>query len=267
MSRVLDLHAFIVVLLRGNKLTLEAMTVGGVLFLLACLNAGSSLDQPCRSFFRCCTSLLVLGALGSTVLGALVLHSSAVDFNLVGHDAKLVRRVRVTGRGGRGVFGAHGCSIPSGVVRCALHPADVLSLSASHAFARFNHRFLRLSFMALHRLATAAWIGCLPYMLIVLSRGDGETLAAVTRRFSRLAAGAVALLLATGLLLGRQYAGGVAAVYGTSYGVMLLTKGILFALLLLLCADRMQRVSRRSQRQWPVCLLRPALHACDAYAN
>lgn len=84
------------------------------------------------------------------------------------------------------------------MVRCALHPADVLSLSASHAFARFNHRFLLLSFMALHRLATAAWIGCLPYLLIVLSRGDGETLAAVTRRFSRLAAGAVALLLATG---------------------------------------------------------------------
>jgi putative copper resistance protein D len=92
-------------------------------------------------------------------------------------------------------------------------------------------------FTAIHYLATASWIGGLPYLWFVTYKTtDLDVLARVSRRFSRLAQISVASLFVAGLGLSIWYLGSWSAVYGTTYGLMLSTKLMFFGCLLLLGA-------------------------------
>jgi copper resistance protein D len=111
------------------------------------------------------------------------------------------------------------------------------SVMTSHAASRLTDRAPLAVATALHCAATAAWIGGLPYLLLVFSRcSDEEVRERVTRRFSRLAVASVAVLAAAGLTLSFFYIDAPDAIYGTAYGVMLSAKVLLFGALLLLGA-------------------------------
>jgi len=124
--------------------------------------------------------------------------------------------------------------------RPALAAALVLSLgllgaavATSHAAARLEGRALLVALTSLHLGAIACWIGGLPYLLLALGRApDPAAARIVASRFSRLAQGSVAVLLAAGIGLAAIYVGSPAAILGTAYGAMVSAKAILLALLL-----------------------------------
>jgi putative copper resistance protein D len=91
-----------------------------------------------------------------------------------------------------------------------------------------------LTATALHLVATAGWIGGLPYLVVTLRRQSEESAVATGRRFSRLAIASVLILISAGAVMSLEYVGDVSGFYGTSYGAMLAAKLALLALLLLL---------------------------------
>src|SRR5262249_9036404 len=113
----------------------------------------------------------------------------------------------------------------------------VSSVMTSHSVSRVDDRFVLAVFMTLHYVATASWIGGLPYLILFTKNStDLDVLADVSHRFSRLAQISVAFLFAAGLGLSICYVGSWHAIYGTAYGLMLSTKLIFFGCLLLLGA-------------------------------
>jgi putative copper resistance protein D len=126
------------------------------------------------------------------------------------------------------------------VNRLFLIPAAAMiasSVMTSHSVSRLEDRFVLTAFTLTHYLATAAWIGGLPYLLFTTKHvTDVDVLARVTQRFSRLAQISVVLLFAAGLCLSFWYVGSWNAIYGTAYGLMLSAKLILFGCMLLLGA-------------------------------
>src|SRR5208282_1606662 len=125
-----------------------------------------------------------------------------------------------------------------------LLPAALILLSSvmtSHAMARLEYRFPLAIVTALHQGATAIWLGGLFYLLISIPRApDNDFARQLIARFSKLALISVAVLAAAGFTLGFAYVGSLDAVYGTSYGIMVATKVVLFGTLLLLGALNFQ---------------------------
>jgi copper transport protein len=89
--------------------------------------------------------------------------------------------------------------------------------------------------MAAHGVVIAFWVGSLWPLLRLLRTQDTGAAATIVMRFSRLAVIAVAVLVATGLILATlQLGGDVTALVATPYGQLLLIKLGVVALLLLL---------------------------------
>lgn len=100
---------------------------------------------------------------------------------------------------------------------------------------------LAIGFDLVHLVATAAWIGALPSLLLVLllTRGAAPDqraaqLVHIVARFTAIATAAVITLSATGVAAALQHVGSVAELWTTVYGRALLLKLGLFGLLLLL---------------------------------
>lgn len=96
-----------------------------------------------------------------------------------------------------------------------------------------------ISFDFVHLLATAAWIGALPALLLgvrVLRGNETEQLhgtpTLLVARFTGLATAAVIILSATGISTALQRLGRIGELWSTTYGLALLIKLGLFALLL-----------------------------------
>jgi putative copper resistance protein D len=107
------------------------------------------------------------------------------------------------------------------------------TVATSHSAARLEDRGLLLLLTGAHQTATAAWIGGLPFLLLALAAASSVDAAhELCRRFSRLAFASVVVLFGAGLVLAYFYVGSAGAVYGTTYGVMLVSKIILFGMVL-----------------------------------
>ncbi len=106
----------------------------------------------------------------------------------------------------------------------------------SHSAARLDDRWALVTLTLVHHLASAAWIGGLPYLLMALRRTASGESAAMTARFSRLAMISVALLIGAGAALAFAYVGSFSGMLGATYGVMLSAKVVLTGILLLLGA-------------------------------
>ncbi len=121
----------------------------------------------------------------------------------------------------------------------------VATVSASHAAARMDNRWLLATATAIHHLGTAAWIGAMPFLLISLPRaGSVEEARALARRYSSMALLSVAALVLAGVYLAWSYVGTWNGLYGTSYGVLLLAKIYLLLVMLLMGAGNWLVVRR-----------------------
>ena len=248
MARLLQIFGFLSVLLRGATLTFQSLTVGGVVFLLLILrNSGPDSEDVKVSCFRWIRRFaLALAAMQISYLlaNALILMQSAqisfaevigANFVLAGALGIAASLTIVAWRSG--TTGSH---------RLLLFPAMAIigsSVLTSHAMARLEYRIPLVVVTALHQLATAAWLGGLPFLLIAIRRASSHDFARqLSGRFSRLALISVEVLAFAGLILSYSYVGSLSAIYGTSYGAMVATKAILFGLLLFLGAFNFQLV-------------------------
>src|SRR5262249_15546825 len=97
----------------------------------------------------------------------------------------------------------------------------------------------------LHLAAMAVWLGGLVMLLAgLLPLAGAAEVAVALPRFSRLAFGAVAVLVVTGVYRALGTVGAVAALWSTGYG-RLLTVKVLAVSVLLTVADRSRRAVRR----------------------
>lgn len=249
MARLLQIFGFLSVLLRGGSLTFQSLTVGGVVFLFVVLRKSGDDSAEIKasglSWLRRFALALVAMQISYLVANSLILMQSAqislaevsganfVFAGALGIAASLTILVLST-RPGAG--SAHKLLPPAAAI-------IVSSVLTSHAMARLEYRVPLVFVTALHQLATAAWLGGLPFLLIAIRRASSTELARkLSARFSCLAVVSVAVLASAGVILSFSYVCSLRAIYGTSYGAMLATKAILFGLLLFLGALNFQLV-------------------------
>jgi putative copper resistance protein D len=243
MDKLLNIFGYLSVLLRAATLCFQTLTIGGIIFMIAVTRAPQLRTDPvinnCRKWIVWFSLALAATQVFYVLANTLILMQSAdmpfreaVGANFVYAGALAAAAALVV---------AAACSFGKWRGSSALLiPAVVILASAlmtSHSVARMEHRVLLTFLTGLHQLATAAWIGGLPYLLISLKcESDPQVRQRITANFSQLALISVALLFAGGFGLSLAYVGSWSALYGTTYGAMVSAKIILFSFLLLLGA-------------------------------
>jgi putative copper resistance protein D len=247
MARLLQIFGFLSVLFRGGTLTFGSLTIGGIVFLNFVARSANSqsdaINNACLRWIRRAAIALAVMQLAYVLASTLILMQSAdmtfgdisgANFVLAGLLA-IVSALTIA---------ATARSASPKIYAFMLLPAALILISSvmtSHAMARLEYRFPLAVVTALHQGATAAWLGGLFYLLIAIPRSpDNDFARQLIARFSKLALISVAILAAAGFTLGYAYVGSLDAVYGTSYGIMVATKVVLFGTLLLLGALNFQ---------------------------
>jgi putative copper resistance protein D len=249
MARLLQVFGFLSVLFRGATLTFQSLAIGGIVFLILVVrraNENSSvLQQACLRWIRRSAFALAAMQISYVLANSIILRQSA-DMSL-----REVAGANFVLAGAIGIVSAFTVIALTAARRSTGHtdlllPAVAIitsSVMTSHSMARLDYRAPLVAFTALHQLATAVWLGGLPYLLIAIRRAPSPDFARqLSSRFSQLALVSVTVLASAGLLLSFAYVGSFKAVYGTSYGAMVATKVLLFGLLLFLGALNFQLV-------------------------
>lgn len=249
MARLLQIFGFLSVLLRGASLTFQSLTAGGVIFLFFALrNFADDSDKiraSCLSWLRRFALVLVAVQISYLAANSLILMESAQISLAEVSGANFVLA------GALGIAASLAILVLATRSRAGAAPELLLpaaaviasSILTSHAMARLEYRLPLVFVTALHQLATAAWLGGLPYLLIAIRCTSSPELARkLSARFSQLAVISVVVLASAGVILSFSYVGSLKAIYGTSYGAMVATKAILFGLVLFLGALNFQLV-------------------------
>src|SRR5208337_2047588 len=243
MADLLGIFGFLVVLLRASILCFQTILVGGVIFL--CLVASNealrpdALRQPAWKIIRWSAVGFALCQCCFLSINALVLQNSTNNSfgELLGANFAQAGIVAILAAIAIVLWPE---SLRKSVNPMVLLPALLVlgsSVVTSHSFSRMEDRAVLVGLTSLHYLATASWIGGLPYLLLAMKRiADQDVRVKISQRFSRLAQISVAVLFLAGLGMSLVFVGSWNALYGTAYGIMVGTKVILFGLLLLLGA-------------------------------
>jgi putative copper resistance protein D len=243
MVELLGIFGFLVVLLRAAILCLQTVTIGGILFLILVARTAElrseELQRASWKLIRGCAVGLAFAQLFFVITNSLVLTASTaipisdvLSANFVWAGVLAIVAALVL------------TALPAGVRNNAsllpLLPAGAIlaaTVMTSHAASRIDNRLMLVSMTTLHYLATAAWVGGLPYLLLSAKLiMDREAKFQIMRNFSRLAQISVAVLFFAGFAMSLVYVGSWNAMYGTAYGVMLGAKIAMFLVLVLLGA-------------------------------
>jgi copper resistance protein D len=247
---------FVLVWLRGAGLVGQALALGGATFALVVLGAARG-PVPARAFAR---ALMVTAAGGLLAALAQLGVLSALAAAFADHAGwplmTLLASAAGTGGAVRVVAGliAAGAALALRWSPGSLAPAALLLVAAaglpltgalvSHATGRVGSGVWLMALGALHQAAASVWVGGLVCAVLAVARATGDSMAWL-RRFSALAAGAVATLAVTGIAMSLEYIATPAAAIGTSYGAMVLAKIALFVAMLAMGALN-HRALRRS---------------------
>jgi copper resistance protein D len=267
MALLLDIFGFLSVVLRGLVLSAQSVVIGGIVFLVVIVGpvaeklgaVGVATMARGRRLLFWSALTLAWAELVFVVLECVVL-AGTMDIPLRNAFGADFARF--------GLVAAAAAAATAFVARSALTRARVLALfglalaalaaqvATSHAAAQVGSRAMLLVADFLHMAAAAAWIGGIPYFLLVLYRThDGRAHGLVGRRFSLLLIWTVAALVAAGLVMAVDYVGSIEALYGTAYGVMVATKVMLLVGLLFFGAMN-NRIIERVMRDPGVPVLR-----------
>lgn len=249
MARLLQIFGFLSVLFRGATLAFQSLTAGGIVFLVLILprSSGNSEDikVSCLRWIRRFAIALAAMQISYLLANSLILMQSA-EISLVEVSGANFVLAGALGIAASLTILALASTRGSGTHAALLFPAAVIIAAAvltSHSMARLEYRLPLVIITALHQLATAAWLGGLPYLLIAVRRSSSAEFARqISARFSTLALVSVGVLACAGVLLSFAYVGSLKALYGTSYGAMVATKVLLFCVLLFLGALNFQLV-------------------------
>ena len=243
MADLLGMFGFLVVLLRAAILGFQTILVGGVIFLsFVASNNGlrpEELTRPAWKFIRWSGVGLALCQIAFLIVNSLVLGNST-DISIremLGANFAIAGIVAIVAALAVALWPAR---LQKTVNRSVLVPAILIlgsSVVTSHSFSRMEGRAVLVGLTSLHYLATASWIGGLPYLLLTMKRVSEQGIRIrISQRFSRLAQVSVAVLFLAGLGMSLVFVGSWNALYGTAYGIMVGTKVVLFCCLLLLGA-------------------------------
>lgn len=230
------------VLLRAAVLSLEALTLGGIAFLLV-VALPARMHEARVSSLRRATGwaslfLAVSQATAMVVSAAILVGGSGFTLRET-LSADFFRPSATLTISALALFFLLRASSKISLYFCAPLSALVLAASAgmSHAAARLDQRPLLIILTTLHHLGTAAWIGAMLYLLLALRREDDDERAArYATRFSAMAIVSVVLLVIGGVGMALRYVGSWQGLYGTTYGIMVLAKAYLLLMVLLLGA-------------------------------
>jgi copper resistance protein D len=243
MARLLQIFGFLSVLLRGATLSFQSLAIGGIVFLVSVAGRMKApFDQLERAALRWIRrSAIALAVTQMAVLAAsslLLMQSADMPLSEVsGANFVVAGALAIISSLAIAVLAAKRRSHSHADMLLPAAAVLVASVMTSHAMSRLEYRLPLVAVTALHQAATAVWLGGLPYLLIGLKHApDPEFARELSAHFSRLALFSVAVLATAGLTLGFAYVGSFGAIYGTSYGIMVTTKALLFGLLLLLGA-------------------------------
>jgi putative copper resistance protein D len=239
---LLGLFGLIAVVLRAAILCFQTIAAGGIIFLLVVARPSRFCQESwlyrATRLIRWSALALSIAQVAFVISNTLVLTSSTDMPVGAALGANYVIAGVLAAAAGLVVFfrlSPRGRATPLFLIPAAAMIAS--SVMTSHSASRIDSRFVLCIFTVIHYVATASWIGGLPYLLFVTKHAaDLDFRARVSQRFSRLAQISLALLFAAGLGLSIWYVGSWNAIYGTAYGVMLSTKLIFFGCLSLLGA-------------------------------
>jgi copper resistance protein D len=238
MQALVDLFAFLSVILRAGVLICQSLILGGTLFVLWTAKPSLSIAAPaCDDIQVSSRKFIRFAAIALMAVQALLLF---VDSSVLMSTAEIPFR---------GVLGANFFIAGTVVWFAALGIAVVVSrrdrpsnsvlivfvasvligcIMTSHAAARLNGRAPLVVMTTLHQLATGFWIGGLPYLILMLARShDRLAQWTIVERFSRSSLISVAVLALSGAGLSLSYMGSFGAVIGTAYGVMVSAKALM----------------------------------------
>ena len=243
MADLLGTFGFLVVLLRAATLCCQTILAGGVIFLSFVASNESlrpeELTRPAWKFIRWSGAGLALCQIAFLAVNSLVLgNSTNISVGeMLGANFAIAGMVAIVASLAVALWPA---SLQKSVNRAVLIPAMLIlasSVVTSHSFSRMEGRAVLVGLTSLHYLATASWIGGLPYLLLAMKRIPEQGVRIrISRRFSGLAQISVAVLFLAGLGMSLVFVGSWNAFYGTAYGIMVGTKVVLFGCLLLLGA-------------------------------
>jgi putative copper resistance protein D len=252
------------VFLRALTLGLELLTLGGVAYLVfgaLPARAGESVTDSCwRGIRWAAASFAIVELCYVAVDSAILMGSSSLRFgDLVGAPYFVAGAIAAVAG-----FAIVLCA-RTGVQRSAykLLPLAVLILatvvSTSHSVSRLDYRAVLTAFTAAHQLGAAVWIGAMPFLLISLQRSeDPEEAKRLLRRFSPMALGGAGAVLLGGLGMAWIYLGvsggkSLNSLYGTAYGVMMISKLYLVLLIMAMGAGNFFLIRRINTA--PIALL------------
>jgi putative copper resistance protein D len=258
LTQLLDIFGFLSVLLRGGALVLASLVVGGVIFSLWILRPlHAQYGQQDAALIKSSRRLLFCSAVA---LAFVQFCYVAADSTVLAKTTGLpIRDVAGANFFIAGMAGAAAALIIAAITMrdqwkpsaLLLAPAVIIVsglVATSHAAGRVEGRAALIGLGAVHVTAVAAWVGGLPYLVLGLARSQDLQISQwLCRRFSRMALLGVMVLVATAFLMSLAYIDSRQAVYGTAYGVMVASKAILLAVLLVLGAANFFLVRRMNQ--------------------
>ncbi len=246
------------VLLHAATLSCEAISVGGVCFLVCCAlrkPVALSSDGSCRRLLSfAAVAMVCFEALNMATSAAVMTSGTGMGLHdLLSASFLRAECLSILFAGMLAVCARR--SVPPLWMTLPALALVVSTVWLSHAVSRMDHRLLLAGLTGLHHLGTAAWLGAMPYLLLTLRHSeDPSTAERVVRRFSVMALGSVLVLLAAGTGMAWFYVGTVSGMYGTSYGTMLLVKIYLTLLMLSLGSANWYLLRRSSTLPQPLLL-------------
>jgi len=243
-EQLLNVFGFLAVVARGIALSLQSILVGGTAFALL-ISRPTLADFPEEEFAfeRSMDRLMFWAACGLAVVESLYLTVNT----LILMDTSGLRLSEVAGA----MFFASSCAIVGSALVIAITRVKkniwvdavaclvilLAAVATSHAWSRMEYRGTLTVMTFLHQATAGIWIGGLPFLLIAITKIKNEHAAGlITQRFSRMAMVGVVMLLGAGIGMSLLYLDAPNAVYGTSYGAMVMSKVFLFGVLLILGA-------------------------------
>lgn len=262
--RTQALFGIITVVLRAATLVFQSLVIGGIVFQRWVAADDKTMREPQSGVL-----LVRLSAIGLVVTQLLYLGVNAMllkESMGLGLADVATANFFVTGL----ITIITSLAIAITPFRRLAHPGNLITFLAlvvlscgvltSHAVSRIEERAFLAAGTAIHQLAAAVWIGGLPQLWMTLHGSDSDRQSATAQRFSRLALGSVIALFGSGLAMTLRYVDSPAALYGTSYGIMLGVKALFFGVLL--CIGACNRMLLRSpDRDRAKLLLRRLLEA------
>lgn len=238
------------VLLRALSFSLEALSIGGIIFLWLVAKPQAA-EPPARLAVRRFTAWFALALAVVRCLAVAEACATLMSNGVAFHDvatAGFFRADCVLVAAALVLFGL--LLFRSGSIYPCLIAGAVLvsaAVALSHAASQLDHRALLFVFTAAHHLGMAAWIGAMPGLLVAIRQSrDTEKIHALSARFSKMAIASVAVLVLAGVGLAYFYVATWQGLYGTSYGVMLMAK--IYLLLLALALGSSNFLLLRSTR-------------------